>query len=202
MHLIAPPTDVPAAVTHGGDPPKTDSSSRSSFMLPGMNPTEAAEAALAADHAHDDPAIWITRLPDADILARARVLEAEGPHGRPLWGVPFAVKDSIDVAGLPTTAACPGYHREVTATAPAVQRLLDAGAVLIGKTNLDQFATGLVGTRSPYGTRAMRTTRRWCPGIVVRLGRGGRRRESCRSRSAPTPPGPGGCRRRSKTSSG
>ncbi len=121
-------------------------------MLPGMNPTEAAEAALAADHAHDDPAIWITRLPDADILARARALEAEGPQGRPLWGVPFAVKDSIDVAGLPTTAACPGYRREVAATAPAVQRVLDAGAVLIGKTNLDQFATGLVGTRSPYGT--------------------------------------------------
>jgi allophanate hydrolase len=121
-------------------------------MLPGMNPTEAAEAALAADRAHDDPAIWITRLPDAAVFSRARELEAEGPQGRPLWGVPFAVKDSIDVAGLPTTAACPGYRREVAATAPAVQRLLDAGAVLVGKTNLDQFATGLVGTRSPYGT--------------------------------------------------
>jgi allophanate hydrolase len=116
-----------------------------------MNPTEAAEAALAADRAHDDPAIWITRLPDADVLARVRTLEAEGPQGRPLWGMPFAVKDTIDIAGLPTTAACPGYRREVAATAPAVQRLLDAGAVLLGKTNLDQFATGLVGTRSPYG---------------------------------------------------
>ncbi len=121
-------------------------------MLPGMNPTEAAEAALAADRAHGDPAIWITRLPDAAVVSRARELETEGPQGRPLWGVPFAVKDTIDIAGLPTTAACPGYHREVAVTAPAVQRLLDAGAVLIGKTNLDQFATGLVGTRSPYGT--------------------------------------------------
>ena len=72
-------------------------------------------------------------------------------NGRPLWGVPFAVKDNIDVAGLPTTAACPGYAYTSATTAPAVQRLLDAGALLIGKTNLDQFATGLVGTRSPYG---------------------------------------------------
>jgi len=65
--------------------------------------------------------------------------------------VPFAVKDNIDIAGLPTTAACPGYAYTPATTAPAVQRLLDAGALLIGKTNLDQFATGLVGTRSPYG---------------------------------------------------
>jgi allophanate hydrolase len=121
-------------------------------MILGMNPTKAAEAALAADRAHDDAAIWITRLPDAAVFSRARALEAEGPQGRPLWGVPFAVKDNIDVAGLKTTAGCPGYSRIAERTAPAVQRLLDAGAVLIGKTNLDQFATGLVGTRSPYGT--------------------------------------------------
>jgi len=121
-------------------------------MLPAMNPTEMAEAALAADRAHDDPAIWVTRLPDTAVFLRARALEAEGPQDRPLWGVPFAVKDTIDVAGLPTTAGCPGYRRIAETTAPAVQRLLDAGAVLLGKTNLDQFATGLVGTRSPYGT--------------------------------------------------
>jgi allophanate hydrolase len=116
-----------------------------------MRPTESAAASLAADRAHDDPAIWIARLPEATVMERARALEAEGPQGRPLWGVPFAVKDNIDVAGLPTTAACPGYTRTASSTAPAVQRLLDAGAILIGKTNLDQFATGLVGTRSPYG---------------------------------------------------
>ena len=121
-------------------------------MIVGMKPTEAAEVALAADRAHDDAAIWITRLPDAAVLLRARALEAEGPQDRPLWGVPFAVKDTIDVAGLPTTAGCPGYSRVARTTAPAVQCLLDAGAVLLGKTNLDQFATGLVGTRSPYGT--------------------------------------------------
>jgi allophanate hydrolase len=116
-----------------------------------MTPLRAAEIALAIDRTHDDPAMWITRLPDVAVLARARELQAEGQQDRPLWGVPFAVKDNIDVAGLPTTAACMGYAYRAEVTAPAVQRLLDAGAVLIGKTNLDQFATGLVGTRSPYG---------------------------------------------------
>jgi allophanate hydrolase len=116
-----------------------------------LTPIDAAERALATDRAHDDPAIWITRLPDDEVLVRARRLEAEGRNGRRLWGVPFAVKDNIDVAGLPTTAACPGFAYVAETTAPAVQRLLDEGALLIGKTNLDQFATGLVGTRSPYG---------------------------------------------------
>jgi allophanate hydrolase len=116
-----------------------------------VTPTEAAEAALAADRQHDDPAIWNTRLTDDEVLARALHFDAQGPRGRRLWGAPFAVKDNIDVAGLPTTAACPGYAYTATATAPAVQHLLDEGALLIGKTNLDQFATGLVGTRSPYG---------------------------------------------------
>jgi allophanate hydrolase len=116
------------------------------------SPRAAAESAIAADHAHADPALWITRLPDADILARAAALEAEGRQGRALWGVPFAVKDNIDVAGVPTTAACPDFAYVPQSSAPAVQALLDAGAVLLGKTNLDQFATGLVGVRSPYGT--------------------------------------------------
>jgi allophanate hydrolase len=115
-------------------------------------PIAAAEAALAADRAVADPAIWITRIPDADVMARARILEAEGPRGRPLWGLTAAVKDNIDVAGLPTTAACPDYARIPEESAPSAQRLLDAGAILIGKTNMDQFATGLVGIRSPFGT--------------------------------------------------
>ena len=117
----------------------------------GPSPVAAARAALAADAAHADPALWISRVPDAAILARAATLEAEGAQGRALWGVPFAVKDNIDAAGLPTTAACPGFAYTPDAHAPAVQRLLEAGAVLLGKTNLDQFATGLVGVRSPYG---------------------------------------------------
>jgi allophanate hydrolase len=97
-------------------------------------------------------AAWISVVPEAVALARARELLDEGRRDRPLWGVPFAVKDNIDVAGMVTTAGCPAYASTAERTAPAAQRLLDAGAVLIGKTNLDQFATGLVGTRSPYGT--------------------------------------------------
>ena len=115
------------------------------------DPIAAAEAAIAADRACADPAIWITRLADATIRARAAALAAEGPRGRPLWGVPVAVKDNIDIAGLPTTAACPDFATVAGAHAPAVARLLAAGANIIGKTNLDQFATGLVGVRSPYG---------------------------------------------------
>jgi len=91
---------------------------------------------------------WISLVPLQDALARAAAADLTLPLG----GVPFAVKDNIDVAGLVTTAGCPGAARTATATATAVQRLLDAGAILVGKTNLDQFATGLVGTRSPYGT--------------------------------------------------
>ena len=117
-----------------------------------MTPLVAARAAIAADREFADPALWICRLDDAAILARAAELEAEGPRGRALWGCSFAVKDNIDVAGLPTTAACPGFSYVAARSAFAVQRLLDAGALLIGKTNLDQFATGLVGVRSPYGT--------------------------------------------------
>jgi allophanate hydrolase len=115
-------------------------------------PLAAAEAALDADRTAADPAIWITRVPDADVLAQARALEAEGPTGRPLWGLTAAVKDNIDIAGMPTTAGCPGYTQVPVQSAPSVRRLLDAGVVLLGKTNLDQFATGLVGVRSPYGT--------------------------------------------------
>src|SRR5579859_523741 len=81
-------------------------------------PFAAAEAALAADRAAADPAIWITRVPAAELLKRARALEAEGPRGRPLWGFTMAVKDNIDVAGLPTTAACPDYARVPAQSAP------------------------------------------------------------------------------------
>jgi allophanate hydrolase len=98
-----------------------------------------------------DDGTWITVGEPGRLLARARELEAD-PAARqlPLYGVPFGVKDSIDVVGYPTTLACPQYAYWPDSTAPAVQRLLDAGAVLVGKTNLDQFATGLNGTRTPY----------------------------------------------------
>jgi allophanate hydrolase len=102
--------------------------------------------------ADSQPAAWITTVPEDEAMAVAERLASEGPRGRPLWGLPFAVKDNIDVAGLPTTVACPAFAYTAERTAPAAQAVLDAGGVLVGKTNLDQFATGLVGTRSPYGT--------------------------------------------------
>ena len=100
-----------------------------------------------------DPAVFITRTPQARIDAALADLLARAPEpgSLPLWGVPFAVKDNIDVAGLPTTCACPQFAREAEADAAVVARLKAAGAIVIGKTNLDQFATGLNGTRSPYG---------------------------------------------------
>ncbi|MFZ5557597.1 MAG: allophanate hydrolase [Pseudomonadota bacterium] len=105
-------------------------------------------------------AIWITRLPQEAAADQARAVEARGAgasgalRSLPLYGLPFAVKDNIDCAGLPTTAGCPDYAYVPAEDAPVVARLKAAGAILIGKTNLDQFATGLVGVRSPYGACA------------------------------------------------
>lgn len=115
-----------------------------------------------------DP-IWIHR--DSDALLRARAAQLDCvPRARvaagelPLFGVPFAVKDNIDVAGRPTSAGCPAYTYIAAQTAAAVERLLDAGAVYVGKTNLDQFATGLVGVRSPYGVPVNAIDSRYVPG--------------------------------------
>ena len=80
-----------------------------------------------------------------------RALEGESVDTRPLYGIPFVIKDNIDLAGIPTSAACPEYSYVPSRSAVVVQRLIDAGAIPLGKTNLDQFATGLVGARSPYG---------------------------------------------------
>jgi allophanate hydrolase len=97
-----------------------------------------------------DPAIFISVRDEPAVLADAERLAGADPS-LPLYGIPVAIKDNIDVAGLPTTAACPAFAYVPTAHAEAVARLERAGALVIGKTNLDQFATGLVGTRSPYG---------------------------------------------------
>ncbi len=113
------------------------------------------EQVIARRRAVTADGIWITEVPDAALGARAAALDALPPAARgALHGVPFAVKDNLDVAGLPTTAACPEFAYVPAHTAPAVQRLLDAGALLVGKTNMDQFATGLSGTRTPFGAPA------------------------------------------------
>src|SRR6266436_1742980 len=120
------------------------------------SPEATIARAYARIRAHDDPAIFIALRAEADALAEAKALAAERAADRtladrPLYGVPVAVKDNIDVAGLPTTAACPAFAYTPKADATCVARLKRAGAIVIGKTNLDQFATGLVGVRTPYG---------------------------------------------------
>ena len=117
----------------------------------GTSPTEAVSRAYAALRSYDDPALFITLRPEAEVAREATALEATGPAGRPLYGLVFAVKDNIDVAGLPTTAACRAFSYQPDHSSFVVERLARAGAIVIGKTNLDQFATGLVGVRSPYG---------------------------------------------------
>jgi len=95
--------------------------------------------------------VWISRILEKDLKTRVSQLENLNPSELPLYGIPFAVKDNIDTLLLPTTAGCPDFSYQSEADALVVKKLLDAGAILIGKTNMDQFATGLVGTRSPYG---------------------------------------------------
>lgn len=123
----------------------------SAFLAAGGSAEAVAAEACDRIEACADKSVWIGLRPRAEILAEARALDASaGPRG-PLHGVPFAVKDNIDVAGLPTTAACPAFAYVPDRDATVVEKLRAAGAIVIGKTNLDQFATGLVGTRSPYG---------------------------------------------------
>ena len=116
-----------------------------------LSPVAAVEASYAALVAYDDPPMFIALRPKPDVIAEAEALQKSGPDGKPLFGLPFAVKDNIDVAGLPTTAACPDFAYTPETSAFVVENLQAAGAICIGKTNLDQFATGLVGVRSPYG---------------------------------------------------
>lgn len=116
-----------------------------------LRPVDVVEGVLDRIARRGDDKVWIHRVPRAAVIDQARRLEAISPDGLPLYGIPFAIKDNIDLAGHPTTAACPEFAYTPPASATVVQRLVDAGAIPIGKTNLDQFATGLVGTRTPYG---------------------------------------------------
>jgi allophanate hydrolase len=116
-----------------------------------FSPVEVIEQLLSARAGQPDRREWITLLPSAIVRERARELSARAPDSLPLYGVPFAVKDNIDLEGVPTTAGCPDYAYTPAASAPVVKRLIAAGAIPIGKTSLDQFATGLTGARSPAG---------------------------------------------------
>jgi allophanate hydrolase len=117
-----------------------------------VSPAQTIARCFARIRDHNDPAIFISLRDEKEAVAEAEAVATKKDAAQlPLYGVPVAVKDNIDVAGLPTTAGCPAYAYSPSHDATAVARLRAAGAIIIGKTNLDQFATGLVGVRSPYG---------------------------------------------------
>jgi allophanate hydrolase len=109
-------------------------------------PSQVLQSIYARIAAYNDPAVWIYLAPLADSLALI-----SDRSDLPLWGIPFAIKDNLDWAGIPTTAGCPAFAYTPDRSATVIEKLIAAGAIPIGKTNMDQFATGLVGTRSPYG---------------------------------------------------
>ena len=140
------------------DPMPTMRMLRQQYLAGELLPSVMVERILARIAQVDRPEVWISRVAEQRLRERAQALEqtfqTEGPEllrRLPLFGMPFAVKDNIDVAGMPTTAGCPQFAFTPSRSAEVVERLEAAGAILIGKTNLDQFATGLIGTRSPYG---------------------------------------------------
>jgi allophanate hydrolase len=124
---------------------------RARYERRSLTPPALIEGLLARIVARGDDHVWIDLLDSEELLTIARRLETVGPAGKPLYGIPFAIKDNIDLAGHATTAACPAFAYSARESALVVQRLVAAGAIPLGKTNLDQFATGLSGTRSPYG---------------------------------------------------
>ncbi|MGB0370751.1 MAG: allophanate hydrolase [Opitutales bacterium] len=115
-------------------------------------PREVLTSLVEKIKSSDNPKVWIYALSLEEIEPWIARLEGASPDSLPLYGVPFAIKDNIDLAGIPTTAACPEYAYTPEKSATVVENLIAAGAVPLGKTNLDQFATGLVGVRTPYGT--------------------------------------------------
>ncbi len=130
--------------------PAFDIQSLHAAYLSGFTPVQMIEEVFARIEAIDDPGIFIQLAERDTLLAEASALGDFDPVRLPLFGIPFAVKDNIDVAGLPTTAACPDYAYLPADDATVVRLLKQAGALVIGKSNLDQFATGLVGVRTPY----------------------------------------------------
>src|ERR1700678_817004 len=149
LRVIEHSSVVPAP----GRSPMDLSSLRRAYRDGTASPSQVVEQLVTSIDRDRTPGIWICRRDAAELHAEARALEARHAGGPlpPLYGIPFGVKDSIDVAGVPTTVACPDFAYVPEQSAPVVERLLAAGALFVGKTNLDQFATGLVGVRSPYG---------------------------------------------------
>ena len=132
-----------------------------------LTPTTVVDVVLRRIAAQGDDGVWISRVPDEQAMERAEELESLDEEARrrsTLYGIPFAVKDCIDVAAMQTTAACPAFAYTAERSATVVERLLAAGAILIGKTNLDQFQSGLVGTRTPYGIARNPFNSRYIPG--------------------------------------
>ncbi|MEQ6903022.1 allophanate hydrolase [Nocardioides sp. YIM 152588] len=139
------------ALEHGPQPGPSVAEILASHASGSGSPTRTAARVADAIAARGEDGTWISTVPREDLIAAAAEIERRpGARTLPLYGVPFGVKDSIDVAGVPTTLSCPDYAYVPGRTAPVVQRLMDAGALYVGKTNLDQFATGLNGTRTPY----------------------------------------------------
>jgi allophanate hydrolase len=124
---------------------------RAAYRSRELSPLALIDTLCKRIDARPEAGIWTYRVGRGALMDIARRLDRGAAESLPLFGIPFAVKDNIDVEGLPTTAGCPAFTYVPEQTAPVVARLLEAGALLVGKTNLDQFAMGLVGTRSPYG---------------------------------------------------
>ena len=164
---------------------------RGAYASGRTTPAQQIAEVFARIARYDDPAMFVALRPLADVRTDAEALERRGPAGLPLFGVPVAVKDNIDVAGSRPRPPARLSPIGPSADATAVARLRAAGALVVGKTNLDQFATGLVGMRSPYGVpRNALRRRRSCRADRARARPSRWRPASCRSRSAPTLPAP------------
>ncbi len=124
---------------------------RTAYLQRTITPAEVLRQIRMQADRYTDRGIWIHRLGEDELRPYLDALSARPIRDTPLWGIPFAIKDNIDLAGVPTTAACEAFSYVPGRSATVVQRLIEAGAIPVGKTNLDQFATGLNGTRSPWG---------------------------------------------------
>jgi allophanate hydrolase len=135
----------------GSDAPETVAAIVAAHRAGTLTPAQTIARSYKRIRDHNDPAIFISLRDEKEALSEAEALASKNADALPLFGVPVAVKDNIDALGLPTTAACPAFAYSPAQDSTAVAKLRAAGAIVIGKTNLDQFATGLVGVRSPYG---------------------------------------------------